>query len=222
MKLDKIGTAKSEDGIELAIIGYGSEKLKSERVKRGIDFHVLTEKGFWKKGFVGGNEEGVYALTLEELEKWNDWKQVDLSNIEHQLRRLKPATLKRFIGDVEDNRESLFHEEVCSNSVPLRVFPWGDYYKYYSDLSEAIKEGADHPDLYPVSGMWITDRAPTANDANENFDVAHPCDSAKGWADENYDHWSMRNGMPWMTVENAGQYTEDNPAPSFYPLSRVK
>ena len=77
MKLKKLGRAKTEDGIKLDFVNYGSDELEKEGEKRlGSDcFYILTHNGEWRRGYEGSFGSRIYALTPEDRKKFNEWEE---------------------------------------------------------------------------------------------------------------------------------------------------
>ena len=84
------------------------------------------------------------------------------------------------------------------------------------DSTELSKEGQRSKDEPTWEGVWITDRPPTADDANRLGNVA----IFSGARRYNYAHKSFISvtvgALPWAPVTKMSQFNESNPAPSPY------
>ena len=62
---------------------------------------------------------------------------------------------------------------------------------------------------------WITDRLPTAEDADVNGNVAHHfMHEDNGISYAGWDSWALESGLPWQTTKACARFTDENPAPS--------
>ena len=84
-------------------------------------------------------------------------------------------------------------------------------------LLESTLETMERAKDEPTWEGWITNRAPTKEEADTHGRVAHYYSSAgKRWSLDNYNGYWVTSFVPWAPTSQVQQFTEDNPAPSPY------